>query len=86
MTRLLIAYDGSHAARAAMALAGALFGGAETLVAAVCMPAPNRVGGAAIAADGAELARAAGLNAAPRALAGEKAWRTLRAFARAIDA
>lgn len=41
MTRVLIGYDGSDAARAAITAAGALFGAAETTVATVQAPPPT---------------------------------------------
>lgn len=41
MTRVLIAYDGSDPARAAVAAAGALFGGADAIVATVYPPPPS---------------------------------------------
>jgi len=41
MTRLLLAYDGSEAARAATGVAAALFPGAETVVATVQAPPPS---------------------------------------------
>ena len=46
MTRLLIGYDGSDAARAAIAAAGALFAGADAVVANVHPPPPTLEAGA----------------------------------------
>lgn len=46
MTRLLIGYDASEGARAAIAAAGALFPGAETVVAFVHPPPPSAEAGA----------------------------------------
>ncbi len=113
MTRLLIGYDTSDAARAAIATAGALFPDAETTVATVYPPPPSLEAGAlaraalpdamiregierireqaeerahATAAEGAELAHAAGLDASPMTLTGLSVWRTLRGKANDISA
>lgn len=74
MTRLLLAYDASAAARAAVAVGAALFPGAETEV--VC------AGSAASALpEGVELASAAGLAATGLRVEGDSAWRALHARA-----
>jgi nucleotide-binding universal stress UspA family protein len=108
MTRLLLCYDGSAAARAALGAAAALYPHAQATVLTVHEGSPavawvtlptepileeaRRIGdehetwAREIAAEGAELARAAGLDAQPLVLAGSSPWRALRDAARDADA
>jgi nucleotide-binding universal stress UspA family protein len=76
VTRLLLAYDASAAARAAVAAAAAFFPGATAEV-ACAGPAADAL------AEGVELASAAGLAATGLRLEGDSAWRALQARIRA---
>jgi nucleotide-binding universal stress UspA family protein len=113
VTRVLLGYDGSDAARAAIAAAGALFPRAAAVVATVHPPPPPLDSGklarvalpeamiregiermraetqeraSSMAAEGTEVARAAGLDASPSTLPGHSAWRALRDAAQAAGA
>ena len=109
---VLLAYDGSPAARAAIEEAGRLFGrrpalvltvwqSAESIAPAAVAGMPAAVVGRAVreldaaaaaeverlAAEGAELARAAGFDAEPRAVRSEgNVWVTICRSARDLDA
>lgn len=113
MTRLLIAYDGSPSARAAIACAGALFPAAEVVVAHVHAPPPSPEAGSParvalpddmiregiermraeahelgrkLVDEGAELARAAGLDARPELRFALTPWRELQVVAGEVEA
>src|SRR3954466_1359287 len=112
MTRVLIGYDGSDAARAAIAAAAALFPAADAVIATVQPPPPSVEAAAmarvalpdaviregiermraqaeerscGLAAEGAALARAAGLQAGRVVLVAVSPWRALGDEAHGYD-
>ena len=100
MKRIIIGYDGSDGAKHAIAFAGQYFAGRDAVVVtaaeawppavigdAVRVDAATRAGAEANAAEGAALARAAGIEAESRTVfAAEKPWQSIIAAADELDA
>lgn len=100
MKRIIIGYDGSDGAKHAISFAGEYFAGREAVVVTATEMWPPAIRGQeapvdtatraraeATAVEGVALARAAGIEAEPRAvLAAEKPWRSIIAAADELDA